>query len=342
MSIMPLSAAVIAAARERIDRLTKPVGSLGRLETLAVQLCAISGGVPPHRFERRAILIAAADHGVAAAGVSAYPSEVTVQMVAGFLRGTAAINALARAVKATVFVADFGVTTGSPAHEALLDHRIAAGTADLSRGPAMSLEDVDRALEAGARAFTSVRERTSCQIIALGEMGIANTTSAAAIVAATTGADPVLTVGRGTGIDDAHLAIKRDVVARAVARCAGGDVRSIAAEVGGFEIVGLAGAILAAAEARLPIVLDGYILGAAALLAQRLAPASVGYCIAAHRSQEPGHAIALEALGLEPLLDLGLRLGEASGAALVFPIVEAAARMVAEMLTFEEAGVSDR
>jgi nicotinate-nucleotide--dimethylbenzimidazole phosphoribosyltransferase len=338
--IAPVERAVIAAARERIDNLTKPVRSLGRIEDLAVRLCAIAGGTPPHAFERRAILVGAGDHGVAEEGVSAYPPEVTAQMVGGFLAGGAAISAFARAVEAQLYVADFGVRAKLAPHPRLIDVHCGYGTANLARRAAIPRHDLGYVLAAGIAAFDEARERTPFDVIAIGEMGIANTTAAAAIVAAFTGKPVAQIVGRGTGIDDARLATKTAVIERALARLQDYTWDEIASEVGGYEIVGLAGVILCAARARIPVVLDGFIVSAAALIAGAIAPAALDYCIAAHRSREPGHAIALEALGLEPLLALDLALGEASGAALVLPLVEAAARMVREMHTFAEAGVA--
>jgi nicotinate-nucleotide--dimethylbenzimidazole phosphoribosyltransferase len=340
--ILPLDAAVIAAARERVDTLTKPLHSLGRIEDLAVRLCAIAGGIPTHAFERRTILIGAGDHGVADDGVSAYPAEVTAQMVGGFLAEFAAINAFARAVRAEVYVADFGVRTASPAHPRLIDVRCGPGTANLARGPAIAREHVEGVLDAGVAAFEAVRALAPFDVIALGEMGIGNTTAAAAIVAALTGRSASEVVGRGTGIDDERLARKVRIVEGALGRFDGRDWERVASEVGGYEIVGLAGVILSAARRRIPVVLDGYIVSAAALIAQAIAPAAIDYCIAAHRSSEPGHAAALEMLGLHPLLDLDLALGEASGAALALPLIEAAARMVREMKTFAEAGVATK
>jgi nicotinate-nucleotide--dimethylbenzimidazole phosphoribosyltransferase len=330
-AIVPVDAQAGAAARRRIDALTKPLGSLGRIEELAVRLSAIAGHVVDHAYERPAILIGAGDHGVAEEGVSAYPSEVTPQMVGAFCGGIAAINAFARVAHADVFVADFGVRGDLPAHERLIDVRVERGTRNFARGDAMPEADVELALAAGAAYDT----------LALGEMGIGNSTSAAAITAACTGASAKAVTGRGTGIDDERLGTKRRVVADAVRPLAGATWKRIAAAVGGYEIVGLAGAILAAAARRVPIVLDGYIVASAALLAKQIAPASIGYCFAAHRSQEPGHKIALDALGLVALFDLDLRLGEASGAALALPIVDAASRMIAEMKTFAEAGVAE-
>jgi nicotinate-nucleotide--dimethylbenzimidazole phosphoribosyltransferase len=339
ISIPALDAAAALAARERIDQLTKPVGSLGRIEELAERLASIHGGLPP-LYERRAILVGAGDHGVVAEGVSAYPSEVTPQMIGAFLGGFAAINAFARVARAEVFVANFGVASDLPKHERLLGTAVGRGTRNFAREAAMDPLDVDRALQAGMHAFAAVADRVDPQILALGEMGIGNTTSAAAVVCAFTGAAPEDVVGRGTGIDDDGLRRKLGVVAAALSRVRSNDWRTVASEVGGYEIVGLAGALLAAAAQRIPILLDGFIVAAAALLAQSIAPASLGYCIAAHRSRELGHAVALRHLGLVPLLDLDLRLGEGSGAALAMPLCEAASRMMREMKTFAQAGVS--
>ena len=337
--IPALDAAAARAARERIDQLTKPVNSLGRIEELAERLAAIHGGLPPV-YERRAILVGAGDHGVTAEGVSAYPSEVTPQMVGAFLGGFAAINAFSRVAKAEVFVANFGVAADLPRHERLLGDPVGRGTRNFARQAAMDPSDVDRALQAGRSALTTVVERVDPQLLALGEMGIGNTTSAAAIICALTGASPEDVVGRGTGVDEDGLRRKLGVVAASLSRLRSLDWRTVASEVGGYEIVGLAGALIAAAERRIPILLDGFIVGAAALLAQAIAPDSIGYCIAAHRSRELGHAAALRHLGLVPLLDLDLRLGEGSGAALAIPLCEAAARMVQEMKTFAQAGVA--
>ncbi len=340
LRIASLDERAAAAARERIDNLTKPQGSLGRIEELAVQLCAIGGGAPAHAFERRAILIGAGDHGVAAEGVSAYPPEVTGQMVHGFLGEIAAINAFARAVRAEVYVADFGMRERLAEHPRLIDVNCGRGTANFALGPAIPRTSLDDALAAGAAAFDILRDRSPFDVIALGEMGIANTSSAAAVVAAFARVPAVRVTGRGTGIDDARLGRKLAVIERALARIGEFHWREIASEAGGYEIVGLAGAILRAAEARIPVVLDGYIVAAAALIAQAIAPESIGYCIAAHRSREPGHAIALELLGLRPLFDLDLALGEATGAALALPLIEAAVRMMREMRTFAEAAVA--
>lgn len=341
ISIPPVDRAAARAAHERICALTKPVGSLGRIEELAEWLAAIHGGLPPV-YERRAIVVGAGDHGVTAEGVSAYPSDVTPQMVGAFLGGFAAINAFARVARADVVVANFGVASALPPHERLYDVAIGAGTRNLARQAAMVPEEADAALAAGMDVFARVAARFDPQIVALGDMGIGNTTSAAAVICAMTGAAPEDVCGRGTGVDDEGLRRKHAAVKSALERLGGErHWRAVAAQAGGYEIVGLAGVLLAAAKARVPILLDGFIVGASALLARAIAPTAVEYCIAAHRSREPGHAVALRALGLMPLFDLDLRLGEGSGAALAFPLCEAAARMIGEMKTFAEAGVSE-
>jgi nicotinate-nucleotide--dimethylbenzimidazole phosphoribosyltransferase len=340
-AVAPVDADAGIAARRRIDALTKPVGSLGRIEALAVTLSSIAGRVVDRAYTRKAVLVGAGDHGVVAEGVSAYPADVTPQMVGAFLGGHAAINAFARAVGADVYVANFGVRTELAAHPLLIDALVGFGTANFAHGDAMPAADVERALEAGGAALDEILNRRDYDVLALGEMGIGNTTSAAVLVAALTGGDPAAVTGRGTGVDDAHFRSKLTLVTRVATSLRGASWERIAAAAGGYEIVALAGALVAAAARRIPIVLDGFIVAAAALLAQRIAPNSIGYCIAAHRSQEPGHRVALAALRLEPLLDLNLRLGEGSGAALALPLVEAASRMLAEMQTFAEAGVSN-
>jgi nicotinate-nucleotide--dimethylbenzimidazole phosphoribosyltransferase len=340
--IAEVDRAAAEAARARIDQLTKPLGSLGRIEALAVQLAAIGGGLPQNRYERRTILVAAGDHGVAESGVSAYPQDVTPQMVGAFLGGFAAINAFGAAVRARVLVANFGVRTPLPEHPALIDVLCGYGTANLARRAAIPRAELDYVLAAGVAAFDEAMERAPFEVLALGEMGIANTTSAAAVICAFTGSAAADVAGRGTGIDDERLANKIAAVEAALARCEDFTWDEIASQAGGYEIVGMAGVILAAARARIPVVLDGFIVAAAALIAQAIAPASIGYCIASHRSQERGHALALQALGLRPLFDLELRLGEGSGAALALPLVEAAARMMCDMKTFAEAGVATK
>jgi nicotinate-nucleotide--dimethylbenzimidazole phosphoribosyltransferase len=348
--IPPIDATASAAASAHLDRLTKPPGSLGGLESIAIRLAGIRGRLVTD-IERPVVIVFAADHGVAARGVSAYPSEVTAQMVANFAAGGAAINVLARAAGADLVVVDIGVggaiaehspMTGSDADVRLVRARVASGTADLTTGPAMTREEVMAALDVGRDVVTGLI-RDGSDLVALGEMGIGNTTAASAIVAALTGLPPSTVTGRGTGVDDPGLI--RKVAAIEAALALHGldpeDPLGILAAVGGLEIAGLVGAMLAAAAAGIPVVLDGFITGAAALVAAGLASNLPDRLIAAHRSVEPGHAIVLERLGLSPILQLDLRLGEGSGAALAIPIIRAAARICGEMATFDEAGVSE-
>jgi nicotinate-nucleotide--dimethylbenzimidazole phosphoribosyltransferase len=329
-------------ARRRLDRLTKPPGSLGRLEELVVRLSGISGCCPPP-LRDPVIFTLAGDHGVVAQGVSAYPQVVTAQMVENFLRGGAAVNALARHAGARVVVADLGVAVPLPAHPDLRDRKVALGTADMTRGPAMSAAQCAQAIEAGVALVDAERAR-GADLIATGEMGIGNTTAASAIVAALTGASPESVTGPGTGVDAAGRRRKVEAIRQALAvnRPVSADALDTLAKVGGFEIAGLVGVILAGAAFRLPVVLDGFIAGAAALVAVRIRPEARGALLAAHRSAEPGHARVLEVLGLEPYLDLGLRLGEGTGAALGIGLARAAVVLLTEMATFKSAGVSDR
>jgi len=299
-------------ARRAYDSKTKPRGSLGRLEDLGCRIAAIRGFLPD-RLDK-AIVVAAGDHGVADEGVSAYPQEVTAQMLANFGAGGAAINVLARRAGATLHVLDRGV--GSP-------------TNNMTTGPAMTVEEVERELAAADEVVAGL----DVDVIGLGEMGIANTTSASALTAALLGVDPALVCGRGTGLDDAGVAHKVDVVRRALEVNAGEDPLTA---YGGYEIAFLAGVVRSCERRRIVVLLDGFITGAAAL-----ASGVDGVLIASHRSPEPGHALVLDALGLEPLLDLGLRLGEGSGAALALPLLDAAIAILAEMATFDDAGVTD-
>ncbi|HKQ17319.1 MAG TPA: nicotinate-nucleotide--dimethylbenzimidazole phosphoribosyltransferase [Solirubrobacterales bacterium] len=341
----PLDPEAVAATTAHLDSLTKPPGSLGRLEVLAVQLAGITGEPRP-TFQRRAIVVAAADHGVVRQGVSAYPSDVTAQMVANFLRGGAAINALARTVDAQVTVVDVGVGTPIPAvaelgDVPLLSEPIRHGTSDMSLGPAMSRAEALRAVGLGIGIAADLA-RDGVDLLGIGEMGIGNTTAASAISAAMTGLAPERVTGRGTGIDDATHRHKIDVVARALARnrASPADPVGVLAAVGGFEVGVLVGLLLGAAARRIPVILDGFITGAAALIAAGLAPGIERRVIAAHRSVEPGHAVVLERLGLRPLLELDLRLGEATGAALAMSLVDAAIAVRDGMATFDAAGVS--
>jgi nicotinate-nucleotide--dimethylbenzimidazole phosphoribosyltransferase len=340
--IVPLDEQAMAAARARQDTLTKPLGSLGRLEEISVLLAGIFGQPIP-RIRRKAVILAAGDHGVVAEGVSAYPQEVTPQMVYNFLRGGAAINVLARHAGAQIVILDAGVVADLKPHPLLRSVKIAKGTANLAVGPAMTRQQAVQSIEAGIGA---AREQISegADLIACGDMGIGNTTPSSAITAVITGADPAVTTGRGTGLDDAAVAHKVEVVRLAIRvnRPDPADGLDVLAKVGGFEIGVLAGAMLGTAASRRPVLIDGFISGAAALIAWTIAPTARRYFIASHRSVEPGHRIALEAMELVPLLDMGMRLGEGTGAALAMHIVEAAARCLAEMSTFAEAGVSER
>ncbi|TML87997.1 MAG: nicotinate-nucleotide--dimethylbenzimidazole phosphoribosyltransferase [Actinobacteria bacterium] len=326
-------------AQDLLDAKTKPRRSLGRLEELACRIAAIRGHARPD-FEP-AIVVVAADHGIAAEGVSAYPQEVTAQMVANFVAGGAAINVLARRAGARLVVVDAGVATPI-AEGPVRALRLGAGTVSFASGPAMSRDQAVAGIVAGIELADELAA-DGVDLLGIGEMGIGNTTSASALAAVLLGVDAASVCGRGTGLDDDGLARKVETIRRALALQAPdtADPLGVLAAVGGFEIAVLAGLVLGAAANRLPVLLDGFITGAAALVAVRLAPAAAGSLIAAHRSPEPGHAPILAELGLDPLLDLGLRLGEGSGAALALPIVAASLAVLGEMATFESAGVSD-
>jgi len=342
-AIRPVSAEARAAARERLDRMTKPRGSLGRVEDIAVALAGIAGACPPPLPGPVAVAVFAGDHGVHAQGVTPWPQEVTGQMVANFLAGGAVVNAFARQVGASVTVVDVGVRTPLDPHPGLRQRRVAPGTADMTTGPAMSRDEARRAVEVGIEvAGELVAAGHRC--VLTGDMGIANTTPAAALICAFTGADPAVVTGRGTGIDDATLARKTAVVRRALTRHAPdpADPLGVVAAVGGLEHAALAGFVLGGAAAGVPVLLDGVNAGAAALVAAAIAPASIGYCLAGHVSAEPGHARALAALGILPVLDLGMRLGEGTGALLALPVVAGAARALQDVATFDAAGVVDK
>jgi nicotinate-nucleotide--dimethylbenzimidazole phosphoribosyltransferase len=340
--IQPLDAAAMAAATARQDQLTKPRGALGRLESLSIQVAGITGQARP-RLSRPAVVVMAADHGVARRGVSAYPAEVTPQMVLNFLAGGAAINVLARHVGAQVAVVDIGVAADLPTHPDLIARKLAYGTADLSSQPAMSREQARESLEVGIEVANDLIA-AGIDLLATGEMGIGNTTPSSAIVAAMSGLSVAEVTGRGTGVDDAGLRQKITLIEAALARHRpdAADGLDVLAKVGGFEIGGLAGVMIAAAARRVPVLVDGFISGAAALIACTLASATQPYLIAAHRSVERGHQAVFERLDLEPLIDLSMRLGEGTGAALGITLVQAACKTLDEMATFGEAGVSDK
>jgi nicotinate-nucleotide--dimethylbenzimidazole phosphoribosyltransferase len=342
----PVDADAERSALDRQDQLTKPPGSLGRLEALGVQLASIAGEDPPPRPVPAAVAVFAGDHGVLAEGVTPWPQEVTGQMVANFVAGGAAINVLARQAGASVTVVDVGVASdldalGLEGAPSLLRRNVRKGTGNLALGPAMSEEDAQQALDVGAEV-AALLVGDGARALVTGEMGIGNTTPSAAIIAALTGRSAAEITGRGTGIDDATLARKVGVVERALGRLpAAADPIVVLAEVGGLEIAGLAGFIVGGASHRVPVVVDGAIAGAALLVAHALCPEVLPYVVAGHRSTEPGASAVLLHLGLEPVLDLGLRLGEGSGACLALGVLDAAARILREMATFDAAAVKD-
>jgi len=333
-------AAVAAQTQRAFDDKTKPRGSLGRLEELACRVAAIRRH-PISGPEPAAVVVVAGDHGIAEEGVSAYPQEVTRQMLANFSAGGAAICVLARAVGARLVVVDAGVA-GVFEEGSVLDRRLGPGTANATRGPAMTREQALRALDSGIELAEELAA-DGVGLIALGDMGIGNTAISSAVTAALLGCDPVAVVGRGTGVDDEGLQIKLAAVRRALQANAidPEDPVGVLAAVGGFELGVLAGLALGAAASGVPVMLDGFVVGAAALLAARIAPASTAAMIASHLSPEPGHAIVLGELGLSPLLDLRMRLGEGSGAALGLQLVNTALLLLRDMSTFEDAGVSN-
>ncbi len=346
-SIGPVDETAMTEARQRSDVLTKPAGSLGRLEEIARQVAGITRQPRP-RICQKAIFTLAGDHGVAGEGVSAYPQEVTGQMVLNFLRGGAAINVLARLAGARVIVADLGVAAPLEPDPALVSYRIGPGTRNMLRETAMTRDQAARAVEAGiglvGEADLTGPGDCYATLVGTGDMGIANTTAASAITAVVTGRTVEEVTGRGTGIDDAALRRKIRVIEETVAthRPDRSDGLDVLSKVGGFEIGGLAGVILGAAARRMPVVIDGFVSGAAALIAAILCPQVKQYLFAGHRSAEPGHGAALDWLGLIPILDLGMRLGEGTGAALAMLVIEGACRILDEMATFGEAGVSEK
>lgn len=333
---------LLAQAQARLDRLTKPIGSLGRLEELAARYVMITGELKPE-VPRGAVFTFAADHGVTAEGVSAYPSAVTPQMVLNFLRGGAAVNVLARHAGIEVRVVDIGVNFDFEAAPGLIHKKVMPGTKNLLVEPAMSPAQAEQALHIGIELATEAAQQ-GIGLIGTGEMGIGNTTASSAITAMMTGRSVSEVTGRGTGIDDASHVHKIEVIQRALVlhRLNQADAMQVLATVGGLEIAGLAGLMLGAAAARIPVVLDGFIAGAAALIAVGLQPRCKDYLIASHRSVERGHQSILEHLGLKPLFDLDLRLGEGTGACLGMSLVFAAIKILGEMATFDEAGVSGR
>lgn len=340
--IRPADEGARRAAAELSDRLTKPRGSLGHLETLGAQLSAIARSCPPPLPAPVWVCVFAGDHGVVAEGVTPWPQEVTSQMVANFCHGGAAVNVLARTVGAEVLVVDVGVAHPLEDAPHLLVRNVRPGTANLALGPAMSADEASAALDVGVAVADQVVGE-GARLLVCGDMGIGNTTPSAALISALTGREAAEVTGRGTGVDDDTLARKTEVVSAAVARLEpDGDPLVTLAEVGGLEIAALAGFMIGGAALGVPVVLDGVISCAAALVATGLVPEALDYLVAGHRSVEPGAGVALGHLGLRPLLDLDLRLGEGTGGVLAVPVVQSAARVLEEMATFDSAGVSDK
>lgn len=329
-------------ARLRQGQLTKPAGSLGRLEDLSIQIASIQGSIKPD-VSRKAVVVMAGDHGVALEGVSAYPPEVTPQMVLNFVHGGAAINVLARLAGARVSVVDMGVAYAFPPGSGVIDRKIANGTQNMAKGSAMTRQQAEQALTSGMEIAWQEIDR-GLDIIATGDMGIGNTTPSSAMAVVFTGELAVRVTGRGTGVTDKGLAAKVAIIEQAIRinQPDKTDPVDVLAKVGGFEIGGLAGLIIGAASRRVPVVVDGFISTAAALLAVELVPDVRPYLIAAHRSVEIGQRAMLEKIGIEPLMDLNLRLGEGTGAALAFNLIEAAVRILNEMATFADAGVTTK
>ncbi len=340
-NIKPLDKGAMEAARERQNNLTKPAGSLGVLEAISIQLAGITGNVI-NEVDRKTVVVMAGDHGVTDERVSAFPKEVTPQMVLNFINGGAAINSLARHVGAKVMVVDIGVATEIN-HPAVVNKKIRPGTANFAKGPAMTRDEAIQAIEVGIEVARQEADKGT-QILATGDMGIGNTTPSSAILSALTGKPIDGLVGYGTGIDNGVLDHKKRVVEDAInmLKPDKNDPIDVLAKVGGLEIAGLAGLILGGASRRLPVVIDGFISGAAALVAGRISPESISYMVASHVSVEPGHRLILEELGLKPMLHMDMRLGEGTGAALAMNIVEAATKVIKEMATFEEASVSKK
>ncbi|MEU1105353.1 nicotinate-nucleotide--dimethylbenzimidazole phosphoribosyltransferase [Streptomyces tibetensis] len=341
--IRPLDAKALGEAWERQKRMTKPAGALGMLEIISAQLSGLSRQCPPPIPEPAAVAIFAGDHGVHAQGVTPWPQEVTAQMVANFLGGGAVCNAFATQVGAEVCIVDVGVAADLPATPGLLPRKIRAGTSDLTTGPAMTREEAKQAIEVGIETARDLVAAGNKALLT-GEMGIANTTASAALISVFTGADPAEVTGRGTGINDETLARKTEVVRRALElhQPDPADPIGVLAAIGGFEHAAIVGLLLGGASLRTPVILDGVSAGAAALVARAIAPEVLAACIAGHRSAEPGHVAALNKLGLRPLVDLDLRLGEGTGALLALPLVQSTARAMHEVATFDSAGVTEK
>ncbi len=341
-AIPSIDSSIAEKARLRQNNLTKPIGSLGCLEQLSVQIAAIQHTLQPD-VSRKVVVVMAGDHGVTREGVSAYPADVTPQMVHNFLQGGAAINVLSRQAGARVCVVDMGVSADFPAGCGVIDCKVARGTANIAAGPAMTRLEAEQSIKRGMEVAFQEIDR-GADLIATGDMGIGNTSPSSAIAAVITGLPVAQVTGRGTGVDDAGLAAKIAIIEKAIHinKPDKNDPLDVLAKVGGFEIGGLAGLVLGAASRGVAVVIDGFISTAAALIAYQLAPDIQPYLIAAHKSVEVGQRAMLEKMRLEPLLDLGMRLGEGTGAALAFHVIEASVRILNDMATFESAGVSDK
>ena len=340
--IQPLDKNAVSLARARQETLTKPAGSLGRLEELSIQIAGIQAKARP-QIKQKAVIIMVADHGVTAEGTSAYPQEVTAQMVLNFIRGGAGINVISRQVGARMIVVDVGIAGKTSSFLGIVKQKIAPGTQNMCSGPAMSLEQARLSIETGIDVVQSELNK-GLDCVATGDMGIGNTTASSAICAVITGKTVAEVTGRGTGLSDEQLQKKIAVIEKAlrVNQPSADQPLEVLAKVGGFEIGGLAGVILGAAANRVPVVIDGFVSGAAALIAAGLCPQVKDYLIAGHVSVEPGHKYLLNYLGMKPLLDLNLRLGEGTGAALAVSLAEVSCRVLSEMATFAEAGVSNK
>jgi nicotinate-nucleotide--dimethylbenzimidazole phosphoribosyltransferase len=332
---------VAAAARARQDRLTKPPGSLGRLEDLSVWVASCQGACPPRQFQRARVVVFAGDHGVTSAGVSAYPAEVTAQMVANFDAGGAAINVLADMAGASVRVVDIAVDVAEPLSPSIGAHKVRRGSGNIAVEDALSSEEADAAIQAGRR-IADEEVDSGADLLIAGDMGIGNTTAATTLIAALTNSEPVAVVGRGTGVDDAGWARKTAAIRDALYRARGlsADPVGLLRVCGGADVAAMAGFCAQAAVRRTPVLLDGVVVTAAALVADRLAPGAREWWQAGHRSTEPAHALALKHLELEPIIDMRMRLGEGTGAAVALPVVRAAVAALASMATFDEAGVT--
>ncbi|AEE91230.1 Nicotinate-nucleotide--dimethylbenzimidazole phosphoribosyltransferase [Tepidanaerobacter acetatoxydans Re1] len=340
--IKPLDEEVMEKTQARLDDLTKPVGSLGMLENIAKQIAGITGSVVPELPKKAAILMAG-DHGIVKEGVAPFPQEVTPQMVLNFVNGGAAMSVLARHENAKLYVVDIGVASDLPDVPNIIKRKVAYGTKNMAEGPAMTYEEATQAVEVGIDIAEMVI-REGAGIIAIGEMGIGNTSPSSAIIATYSNLPVKNVVGRGTGVDDEKLKIKIAAIEKAltVNKPNPKNPLDVLSKVGGFEIAGLTGVILACAANRVPVIIDGFISGAAAVIAKEMSPLAVNYMLGSHLSEEPGHKIILDFLGIKPILMMNMRLGEGTGAALAMNVIDASLKILKEMSTFSEAGVSNK